>query len=66
MQIGSGGQQGYGSASYQGTPQTSLGTQYGAGATQAAYGAAQPAAQTYTQNQSASYAPQQSPAVGIR
>ena len=59
MQMGgSGGQQGYGSSSYQ---QLSAAGQYGAGAVQSAYGAAQPAAQSYTPSQT--YA-QQSPAVG--
>jgi len=61
MQMGgSGGQQGYGSSSYQ---QLSAAGQYAAGAAQSAYGAAQPAAQSYTPSQTASYA-QQSPAVG--
>ena len=62
MQMGgSGGHPGYGSSSYQGMTQDSGVNQYGGGIAQNAYGAAQPAAQTYAPGQL--YASQQSPAV---
>ena len=60
---GSGGQQAYGSASYQGATHQSAGASYNAGSSQSAYGMTQPAVQTYPQGQSGTYATQQSPSV---
>ena len=62
---GSGGQQAYGSASYQGATHPSAAASYNAGSSQSAYGTAQPAAQTYPQGQIGTYAAQQSPSVSL-
>ena len=62
---GSGGQQTHGSASYQGATHPSAAASYNAGASQSAYGMTQPAAQTYPQGQTGTYATQQSPSVSL-